>query len=183
MPITVLENVVSNAERRALTAGDNMAVPRISDIYAALPAITGKVELEYEGELHGGDKVIRHLVRQAVAKVFEMHFEEEDLSQVVTWFDLGGSLRVEDTDDASTVLRKLSGIQGLLESAGALVEDGDACPAVRAAAAEFVLEGLYARRRISRSEELGFVAAEKRRAAPAQPRPGPMTGGPMETLN
>ena len=54
MPISVLENVVSNAERRALQLGEREIVPRISDIYAALPAITGKIELEYEGELVGG---------------------------------------------------------------------------------------------------------------------------------
>src|ERR671926_572659 len=51
MPITVLENVVSNAERRALMTGESEVVPRISDIYAAQSAITGKIELEYEGEL------------------------------------------------------------------------------------------------------------------------------------
>ena len=45
MPITVLESVVSNAERRALRVGEDRAVPRISDVYAALPAITGKMEI------------------------------------------------------------------------------------------------------------------------------------------
>src|SRR5438105_11386763 len=50
LPISVLENVVSNAERRALKAKDDVAVPRITDIYSALPSITGKLELEYEGE-------------------------------------------------------------------------------------------------------------------------------------
>ena len=54
MPITVMETVVSNAERRALRHGEDMAVPRVADVYASLPAITGKMELEYEGELHGG---------------------------------------------------------------------------------------------------------------------------------
>src|SRR6187200_2050592 len=48
LPISLLENVVSNAERRALASGEAVAVPRITDIYAALPAITGKFELEYE---------------------------------------------------------------------------------------------------------------------------------------
>ncbi len=57
LPISVLENVVSNAERRALRARETLAVPRVLDIYAALPAITGKLELEYEGELKGGDAV------------------------------------------------------------------------------------------------------------------------------
>ncbi|HTK49086.1 MAG TPA: sigma 54-interacting transcriptional regulator, partial [Gemmatimonadaceae bacterium] len=49
MPITVMENVVSNAERRAIVTEEREVVPRISDVYAAQPAITGKIELEYEG--------------------------------------------------------------------------------------------------------------------------------------
>ena len=65
MPISVMENVVSNAERRAIVTGDAEVVPRISDIYAALPAITGKIELEYEGELVGGATIARELIRRA----------------------------------------------------------------------------------------------------------------------
>jgi magnesium chelatase subunit I len=61
MPITVMENVVSNAERRAITSGEAEIV-RASDIYAALPAITGKIELEYEGELVGGSTIARSSV-------------------------------------------------------------------------------------------------------------------------
>ncbi|MEP6764996.1 MAG: magnesium chelatase, partial [Gemmatimonadaceae bacterium] len=65
MPITVTENVVSNAEQRAIRAGETEAVPRIADIYSALPAITGKMELEYEGELVGGAVIARELIRRA----------------------------------------------------------------------------------------------------------------------
>ncbi len=57
LPITVLENVVSNAERRALGNGGGAVLPRVTDIYASLPAITGKLELEYEGELKGADVI------------------------------------------------------------------------------------------------------------------------------
>src|SRR5881296_2115387 len=53
LPISVLENVVSNAERRSIVTKEKTVVPRVSDVYAALPAITGKLELEYEGELQG----------------------------------------------------------------------------------------------------------------------------------
>ena len=53
LPISALENAVSNAERRALLAGESPIVPRISDVYASLPSLTGKFELEYEGELLG----------------------------------------------------------------------------------------------------------------------------------
>ncbi len=70
LPIALLENVVSNAERRALLAQEPVIVPRITDIYAALPAITGKFELEYEGELRGADNVARDIIRVAVGNVF-----------------------------------------------------------------------------------------------------------------
>src|SRR6187399_2205679 len=53
LSITTLENVLSNAERRAVATGEHLAVPRVSDLYAALPSLTGKIELEYEGELKG----------------------------------------------------------------------------------------------------------------------------------
>ena len=58
LPITTLELVVSNAERRALALGEKIVVPRVTDLYAALPSITGKFELEYEGELRGAETVI-----------------------------------------------------------------------------------------------------------------------------
>src|SRR5690242_16962361 len=75
LPISVIENVVSNAERRALRAKDDMAVPRITDIYSALPSITGKLELEYEGELKGGDTVAKELIRTAVGRIYNDYFE------------------------------------------------------------------------------------------------------------
>src|SRR4030095_6161201 len=71
MAISVLESVASNAERRALLTGEVPPVARVSDIYAALPAITGKFELEYEGELRGADTIGRELIRASVATVFQ----------------------------------------------------------------------------------------------------------------
>src|SRR5439155_20098680 len=83
LPISVLENVVSNAERRALKSKEDIAVPRILDLYSALPAITGKLELEYEGELKGGDTVAREIIRTAVGKVYDRHFEVANMSNVI----------------------------------------------------------------------------------------------------
>ena len=97
LPISVLENVVSNAERRALGAAEPVAVPRVLDVYAALPSITGKLELEYEGELKGGDTVARDLIRLAVGKVFTRYFDDENLNHIVQWFELGGSLKLDET--------------------------------------------------------------------------------------
>jgi magnesium chelatase subunit I len=169
LPISVLENVVSNAERRALRARDDVAVPRITDIYAALPSITGKLELEYEGELKGGDTVARELIRTAVGKIYNEYLEGVNMSPVIQWFDLGGALKLDDTISASAMVGELGGIQGLMEKTKALGLSSNEPDAVRAAAAEFILEGLYAHRRISRSEERGFTAEEKKREPEAKP--------------
>lgn len=165
LPITVLENVLSNAERRALRAGDEEAVPRISDIYAALPSITGKIELEYEGELKGGDHVARELIRLAVAKTYTKYFDGVNLNQVIQWFDLGGTLKVDEHAPAAEAVRELSSIQGLLEKTGKLGLGSNESDALRASAAEFILEGLYSHRRISRNLEKGYGAEDKKAAA------------------
>ena len=181
LPITCLENVVSNAERRALAAGEQPVTARVTDVYAALPSITGKFELEYEGELRGADQVARDLVRAAVRRVFDGWFDGVDSSTVVEWFEMGGSLRISDTTPADDLLRQVEEIQGLREMAGrAGVEPGAPAP-MMAAAVDFVLEGLYAQKKISRTDEREYRAAEPaRRAArtgerfvePAAPTPG-----------
>jgi magnesium chelatase subunit I len=163
LPISVLENVVSNAERRALTGREDVAVPRVLDIYAALPSITGKIELEYEGELKGGDNVARELVRTAVGKVYTSYFDGVNVSPIVQWFELGGTLKLDESVDSHTLVQQLQKIQGLMEKTAALGLGVSEPDAVRAAAAEFILEGLYAHRRISRNEETGFAAGERRR--------------------
>jgi len=168
LPISVLENVVSNAERRALKAGENLAVPRVLDIYAALPSITGKLELEYEGELKGGDNVARELIRMAVGKIYSNYFEGVNVSQIVQWFELGGSLKLDENVDSAGMVRALSGIQGLMEKTAALGLGSSEPDPIRASAAEFILEGLYAHRRISRNEEVGFTAGERKREPPPE---------------
>jgi magnesium chelatase subunit I len=161
LPISVLENVVSNAERRAFKAKETETVPRILDLYAALPSITGKIELEYEGELKGGDAVARELIRNAVGKVFSSYFEGVNLRQVVQWFELGGSMRLDEDMTSSAILQHLGRIQDLLQFTGKLGLSENESDAMRASAAEFVLEGLYAHKRISRNEELEFVAGDR----------------------
>ncbi len=171
LPISVLENVVSNAERRALRAREAVAVPRIVDLYSALPAITGKLELEYEGELKGGDTVAREIIRSAIGRVYDHYFDGANVSQIVQWFDLGGSLKLDENVDSSTMVKQLAGIQGLMEKVKALGLSHNEPDPVRASAAEFVLEGLHAHRRISRSEERGFAAEEKHREPREEGRP------------
>jgi magnesium chelatase subunit I len=165
LPISTLELVVSNAERRALANGEPVVVPRVNDIYAALPSITGKFELEYEGELRGAEQVARDLIRAAVGTVFGTTFDGADTRTVVDWFELGGSLPLGDHTSAEEVLAKTRGVQGLSE----LAEHAGAGPAgsapAMASAIDFVLEGLCAQRKISRNEERGYAAS-----AETQPR-------------
>lgn len=162
LPISVLENVVSSAERRALVNGDGEAVPRVADLYAALPAITGKLELEYEGELKGGDAIARDLIRAAVARVYHARFDGVNLREVIQYFNQGGALRLDPDAPSAEVVQALSGIEGLMEKTRHLGLSANEPDGVRAAAGEFILEGLHALKRIGRSEEIGFVSAEAR---------------------
>jgi magnesium chelatase subunit I len=167
LPITCLENVVSNAERRALAGGETTAVPRVADVYAALPSITGKFELEYEGELRGADKVAREVIRAAVGHIFDGWFTNVDTRPVIEWFDLGGTLQLGDATPAAELLEQTGQIQGLLELAEhTQVKRGDPAPLV-ASAVEFVIEGLHAQKKISRTDEWQYRAtAEPQRAKP-----------------
>jgi len=160
LPITTLELVVSNAERRALASGESLVVPRVTDIYAALPSITGKFELEYEGELRGAETVARDLIRGAVGTVFTGVFDGVDTRTVVEWFDLGGTLQLGDATSAEEVIVQTRRVQGLRELAeNASVPKGAPAPTV-AAAIDFILEGLCAQKKISRTDERGYAAAD-----------------------
>lgn len=165
MPITVMENVISNAERRALLLGEKEIVPRVADIYAALPAITGKIELEYEGELIGGHIIARELIRRAADATYHDHGIGLNTDEIVIWFDAGGALQVTDDASAETVVRGFEAVPSLLQIAQEteLAEPGDF--PVLAGACELVLESLVARRRISRSDAgmYGRAHEEKRR--------------------
>jgi magnesium chelatase subunit I len=143
-----------------LSNGEGLVVPRVTDLSAALPSITGKFELEYEGELRGAEQVARDLIRSAVGSVFTGMFEGQDTRTVVEWFDLGGSLPLSDSSSADEVITQTHGVQGLRElTAHAGLAPGAAAPAV-ASAIDFILEGLYAQKKISRNEDRGYSAAE-----------------------
>ena len=162
LPISAMENVISNAERRAIRNNEKFVVPRISDVYAALPAITGKLELEYEGEMKGADHVGRELIRAAIAKTYDQYYTGANVQQIVQWFDLGGEIQLEDSLAASEALENLRGIQGLSDKLGPLGVSQKDSAEQQVSAAEFILEGLHAHKRIGRSEERVFKAGEKR---------------------
>ena len=153
LPITVLEGVVSNAERRALRLEEDEATPRIGDLYAALPMITGKIELEYDGELQGAEKIARELIAVAAQEVYEGRAGGADVDEIVEYFESGGALQVSDDAAARACVRGFEQVPGLLDLVHTVgLASDDAPPGVRAAACELVLEALVAGRRISRSE-------------------------------
>ncbi|HMI58239.1 MAG TPA: magnesium chelatase [Gemmatimonadaceae bacterium] len=165
MPISVLENAISNAERRSLLTGECDVVPRISDIYAALPAITGKIELEYEGELVGGHAIAHELIRRAADATMHERAGSLSTDDMVMWFDQGNALQVDGDVSSGAMVEGFQRIPGLLDVVyeSGLGESGDA--SVVAAASELVLEALVARKKISRSD-----AGQYSRAQPPERR-------------
>lgn len=99
LPISCLEIMISNAERRANKHGDKEIVLRISDLQSIIPAITGKIELVYEGEQEGIINVAKILIGKAVKRVFDQYFPIPDgrkqrkenirdayLDEILSWF-------------------------------------------------------------------------------------------------
>ncbi|GMV06829.1 MAG: magnesium chelatase [Gemmatimonadota bacterium] len=160
MPISVMETLVSNAERRALRHGEATAVPRIADLYAALPAITGKMELEYEGELHGHDKIARELIQGAAVQAFNDRAGGADVDEIVEYFETGGALQVGEDAAASACIQGYGTVPGLLEFVGFTgLAPAGAGDGVRAAACELTLEALVGMKRLSRSSSGGYARA------------------------
>jgi magnesium chelatase subunit I len=160
LPITVIESMISNAERRAILTGEEI-VPRISDVYAAIPSMTGKMELEYEGEQIGANRIAKDLIKRAAGEVFEGYFVGIDFAPTVQWFDQGNNLRLADTASAAECQSLLDAVPELIDTA--LIPFGfDKSDTGRVVTVcEFVLEGLYAQNKISRNEEGGYTAVTK----------------------
>jgi magnesium chelatase subunit I len=180
MPITVTETIVSNAERRALRHGEAAAVTRIADLYAALPAITGKMELEYEGELHGHDKIARELIQGAAVEAFNARAGGADVDEIVEYFETGGALQVGEDASDSACIQGYGTIPGLLEFVaftGLVTRSAD--DGTRAAACELTLEALVGMRRISRTSG-GYARARREGPTKGKGYKGPDPLGGME---
>ena len=172
LPISVLESAVSNAERRSVLLDEGKIVPRVSDVYAAVPSITGKLELEYEGELQGGDVIARELIRRAAGRVLDERLGGADLAKIVAWFDQGGALKVPGDERTELCYQGFSVVPGLVETVSDLGLSPRGNKARVVAACELVLEGLAAHKRISRSEELGYTRLKTERREPGYGKGG-----------
>ncbi|MBA3335144.1 MAG: magnesium chelatase [Acidobacteria bacterium] len=162
-PISALEAVVSNAERRALITGESDIVPRISDVYSALPSMTGKMELEYEGEQIGAQKLAKDLIKRACGVIFEGFFLGIDFEPTIRWFDEGNKLLLSETASAEEGVMLLDAVPDLIESTRTTLDIEHDDRAQLVSACEFALEGLYAHNKISRNEEGGYEAVTKTR--------------------
>jgi|TARA_R110002020_G_scaffold199778_1_gene401368 magnesium chelatase subunit I len=126
LSITAFENLLSTAERRALTNGDEQTNVRLSDFMGIVPAITGKVELVYEGEQEGANEVARQLIADAVKHQFLNYFpkieklqkegDADPYEEVVGWFfEQTGGFELLDTYDDDQFQLQLDRIEPLDE--------------------------------------------------------------------
>jgi len=111
--------------------------------------------------MKGADFVGRELIRSAIAKTYDTYFKGTDTQQIVQWFDLGGEIQLADTAASAEALPTLRGIQGLLEKTVKVGVGPKGPVESQVSAAEFILEGLHAHKRIGRNEERVFTAGEK----------------------
>jgi magnesium chelatase subunit I len=159
--ISAMELLVSNLERRALATSDSPVYPRLCDLQMLLPAITGKVEMVYEGEQQGAEVVARRLLGQALKKVFESRFPEvgkeagsggaDDngpYTPIIRWFAEGNDVTISDEQpfaDYEKEIYKVPGLKALAARYGKSAEE-------RALAAEMVLEGLHQHMKLARND-------------------------------
>ena len=160
MAISAMELLQSNLERRALATGDRPVYPRICDLQMLLPAVTGKVEMVYEGEQKGAEVVAKSLIGQAVKRFFEHRFppvgrgpgeeDEDPYAGIVRWFAAGGSVTLSDELSFADYRSELEQVPGLAEIA--YPRAAGKTPEERALAAEMVLEGLHQHLKLARED-------------------------------
>ncbi len=167
LPISLLENVVSNAERRALLRRRRRSiVPRVTDIYAALPAITGKFELEYEGELRGRrQRRARHHPRRRRQRLRRLLRRLPTSARSPSGSTSAAACRSTTRSRPRSCCARTCDVQGLHELTHHAGVRKPAKPPLVAAAVDFILEGLYAQKKIT-ARTSGSTRAPSRRAAP-----------------
>ena len=146
------ETIVSNAIRRAVSLGEKLAVPRISDLGYIIASTTGKVEMESFEETDE-KKIIDDLTRKAVVNVFNRCYQHDELEDIVKQFNSGFSVETSDTMGARSYLRNMKEITGLARAVKRV--NSSETPEMVAAAVEFILEGLHLNKRLNKSKVEG----------------------------
>jgi magnesium chelatase subunit I len=162
MSIANLENVISNAERRAHLNTERYVVPRVSDLAHVLPSSRGKLELTMSEDEGHEDKLIGRLVGEAVKNVFDAHFDVKDFRASVDYFESGKGVEIGDTQTVKEVLERIDRVPVLRKKADELARkllpnlvEADARDAATASAAEFILEGLHVHNKLNKTSKTG----------------------------
>jgi magnesium chelatase subunit I len=155
MSIANYESLISNALRRAILLREDEVVPRISDLPSILPSSCGKIELETveEGK---ENQIIEEILKKAVKKVFNRHFQLEDFSDFLQQFGDGNSLEVSDTMPTAVYHQKARALAGLTKAMRRL--HGSESPATVASALEFILEGLHLNKKLNKKVVEGEIS-------------------------
>jgi magnesium chelatase subunit I len=165
MSIANMENMISNAERRALTLGENPTVPRVSDLAYLAASTRGKIELTLSEDDGQEEKVLAKLLGEAIKNLFEAQFEIKQFRGLVEWFEGGKTIVTGDKLAAGEYVKKLNEIPPLKNAVMKFVDRPDlqairahAEAALIASAMEFVLEGLHVENRLNKSAKAGETA-------------------------
>ena len=172
LTIAAMENLISNAERRAILIGEDVVVPRICDLPHVLPGLTGKIELVFEGEQEGSVKVSKALVGKAVRETFKRYFpdplrkrsrpsgegqggkqasEDPEYGKIVGYFETGNAIEIADDMTIASYTKELDKVRGLRELTRKYMKNLDdhyELPSVM----EFVLDGLHQNSKIAKDE-------------------------------
>ncbi len=168
LPIALMENLISNAERRGLVTGEPHVVARVCDLQQAVSAVSGKVELVLEGEQEGALNVARALLGRGIKSLFAQRFPDafkpkrarrapatpaaepapSEYRTVLEWFAAGHHVAIADDLPQAEYAQQLAAVRGLAALADQYLEPKDAAEA--AVAMEFVLEGLHQNSMLSR---------------------------------
>jgi magnesium chelatase subunit I len=150
--IAAAESAAASAVRRAALTGesvDEVPVARVADLPGVVPSLRGKVEFEVSEEGRE-EEILTHLLRRAIADTFRARLGGADLTGVLAKFEEGGSIESGELVPAGELLRNTGEVPGLARIMARLGMEGRESLGEAAAAVEFVLEGLYLIRRLSK---------------------------------
>jgi magnesium chelatase subunit I len=162
MSIANSENLVSNAERRALALGETEAVARVSDLVGLVGSSRGKIELQMTEETGEEDKLLSRIIEEAVKTVFDQHFDPKQFRNIVEYFESGNTIEVGDRVPAAQILKRIEAVREFRKQVerGAAELDGKLAatplrPQLEASVAEFILDGLYTHNRLNKKQKSG----------------------------
>ncbi len=125
LTISAYENLISNAERRMLINGEKSTFVRLADLSGIIPAVTGKIELVYEGELEGPAKVAHTLIGKSIKHLFARYFPDPErakktktvnpYTKITNWFTEGNTIAIADDQELGKYTTELMAVDGLYD--------------------------------------------------------------------